>query len=48
LTGKTDTYIAKSNLDYMADNNQSNKEYFRISGDDILTKIKEIIKEGNA
>jgi hypothetical protein len=32
----------------MADNQQSNHEYFRVSGDEILTKIKEIIKEGNA
>jgi hypothetical protein len=26
----------------------SNQESFRVSGDEILTKIKEIIKEGNA
>jgi hypothetical protein len=32
----------------MADNQQANHEYFRVSGDEILTKIKEIIKEGNA
>ena len=32
----------------MATKNQSNQEYFRVSGDEILTKIKEIIKEGNA
>lgn len=32
----------------MTDNNQANREYFRVSGDEILTKIKEIIKEGNA
>lgn len=32
----------------MEETNQSNKEYFRVSGDEILSKIKEIIKEGNA
>ena len=32
----------------MADTNNSNREYFRVSGDEILTKIKEIIREGNA
>ena len=32
----------------MSAGNQSNQEYFRVSGDEILTKIKEIIKEGNA
>ena len=32
----------------MADKNQSGHESFRVSGDEILTKIKEIIKEGNA
>jgi hypothetical protein len=32
----------------MAENKNSDKEYFRVSGDEILTKIKEIIKEGNA
>jgi hypothetical protein len=32
----------------MEDKDQSNREYFRVSGDEILTKIKEIIKEGNA
>jgi hypothetical protein len=32
----------------METKNQSNHEYFRVSGDEILTKIKEIIKEGNA
>jgi hypothetical protein len=32
----------------MTTKNQSNQEYFRVSGDEILTKIKEIIKEGNA
>jgi hypothetical protein len=38
------TFIFKA----MTDNNQANREYFRVSGDEILTKIKEIIKEGNA
>lgn len=32
----------------MAETNQSDREYFRVSGDEIITKIKEIIKEGNA
>jgi hypothetical protein len=32
----------------MEETNQSNREYFRVSGDEILSKIKEIIKEGNA
>jgi hypothetical protein len=32
----------------MEETNQSNKEYFRVSGDEILSKLKEIIKEGNA
>jgi hypothetical protein len=32
----------------MAETNQSDREYFRVSGDEVLTKIKEIIKEGNA
>ena len=26
----------------------TNREYFRVSGDELLTKVKEIIKEGNA
>jgi hypothetical protein len=32
----------------MTDNNQSNQESFKVTGDNILSKIKEIIKEGNA
>jgi len=32
----------------MEDKNHSNRESFRVSGDDILKKVKEIIKEGNA
>jgi hypothetical protein len=32
----------------MTDKSQSNQETFRVSGDEILSKIKEIIKEGNA
>jgi repressor of nif and glnA expression len=32
----------------MTDTNQSNHEYFRVSGDEILSKVKEIIREGNA
>ncbi len=29
-------------------NNQSNNESFRVSGDELLSKVKEIIREGNA
>ena len=32
----------------METNDKSTHEYFKVSGDEILTKIKEIIKEGNA
>jgi Domain of unknown function (DUF4342) len=32
----------------MTSKNHSNKEYFKVSGDEIMTKIKEIIREGNA
>jgi Domain of unknown function (DUF4342) len=32
----------------MSENNQTNREYFRVSGDELLSKVKEIIKEGNA
>jgi hypothetical protein len=32
----------------MTDKNQSNQESFRVAADDILSKVKEIIKEGNA
>jgi len=32
----------------MTDEKQSNQESFKVSGDEILSKIKEIIKEGNA
>jgi hypothetical protein len=32
----------------MADNDKSNWESFKVTGDEILTKVKEIIKEGNA
>jgi hypothetical protein len=32
----------------MENKNQSDKETFRVSGDEILEKVKEIIKEGNA
>jgi hypothetical protein len=27
---------------------ETHKEYFKVSGDELLSKIKEIIKEGNA
>ena len=32
----------------MEPNDKSTHEYFKVSGDEILNKIKEIIKEGNA
>ncbi len=32
----------------MTDNKKSNQESFRVSGDELLGKVKEIIKEGNA
>jgi hypothetical protein len=32
----------------MTDKEESNWESFKVTGDDILTKVKEIIKEGNA
>ena len=32
----------------MTQNEKSNHESFKVSGDEILTKVKEIIKEGNA
>jgi repressor of nif and glnA expression len=32
----------------MENKKQSNKETFRVSGDEILEKVKEIIKKGNA
>jgi hypothetical protein len=32
----------------MASNEQSNQESFKVSGDELMSKIKEIIKEGNA
>jgi hypothetical protein len=32
----------------MAPNENSNHESFKVSGDEILSKVKEIIKEGNA
>jgi len=31
----------------MTDKHNSNHESFKVSGDDILTKVKELIKEGN-
>lgn len=30
------------------ENQQTHKEYFSVSGEELLSKIKEIIKEGNA
>lgn len=32
----------------MTHNENSNQESFKVTGDEILTKVKEIIKEGNA
>ena len=32
----------------MTQNKKANHESFKVSGDEILTKVKEIIKEGNA
>jgi hypothetical protein len=32
----------------MTQNEKSGYEYFRVSGEELLSKIKEIIKEGNA
>ena len=32
----------------MTENEKSNWESFKVTGDEILTKVKEIIKEGNA
>ena len=32
----------------MAQNENSNHESFKVSGDELLSKVKEIIKEGNA
>jgi hypothetical protein len=32
----------------MAQDEKSNHESFKVSGDEILSKVKEIIKEGNA
>jgi D-mannonate dehydratase len=35
-------------IQHMADNKQPFHETFKVSGDEIIAKIKEIIKEGNA
>jgi hypothetical protein len=32
----------------MTQNEKSNHESFKVSGDEILSKVKEVIKEGNA
>lgn len=32
----------------MKEKNNSNRESFKVKGDDLLNKVKEIIKEGNA
>jgi hypothetical protein len=32
----------------MTQNEKTNQEYFKVSGDELLSKVKEIIKEGNA
>jgi hypothetical protein len=32
----------------MTQNEKTDQEYFKVSGDELLSKVKEIIKEGNA
>jgi hypothetical protein len=32
----------------MTQDEKTNKEYFKVSGDELLSKVKDIIKEGNA
>ena len=32
----------------MTETDKTNREYFRVSGDELLSKVKEIIREGNA
>ena len=32
----------------MTSNEKSNQESFKVSGDELLSKVKEIVKEGNA
>jgi hypothetical protein len=32
----------------MSDKKNTNREYFKVSGDELMSKIKEIIREGNA
>jgi hypothetical protein len=32
----------------MKDKNHSKREFFKVKGDDLLNKVKEIIREGNA
>jgi hypothetical protein len=32
----------------MTENQDTNREYFKVNGEELLSKIKEIIKEGNA
>jgi hypothetical protein len=32
----------------MTENKKTNQEFFKVSGDELLSKVKEIIKEGNA
>jgi hypothetical protein len=32
----------------MTTSQNSNREYFKVSGDELLSKVKEIIREGNA
>lgn len=38
----------KLNLKNMSESENSSWESFKVTGDEILTKVKEIIKEGNA
>jgi hypothetical protein len=32
----------------MTEEHKTNREYFRVSGDELMSKIKEIVREGNA
>lgn len=41
-------FVLLTKKSVMTNNDKSNREYFKVSGDEILTKIKEIIKDGNA
>jgi hypothetical protein len=36
------------NTDHMTDESKTNRESFKVTGDEIISKVKEIIREGNA